>query len=174
MIVKRKLFSFIDEDGNQGYYLYNESTGEEKLFSVVEEEREFAKKENELDEEDIKFLEEQDKNKRRNHNNIGIKKLASTSAKVGLSGYMLNEISKMPTKTGKFVKKHKLPAAGVLTGAALLDLYQAKKDREKYNELHDKVKHVYVNSDKETRKSIRNMSNKKRLKMAYNKQIEEN
>ena len=43
MIVKRKLFSFIDEDGNQGYYLYNESTGEEKLFSVVEEEREFAR-----------------------------------------------------------------------------------------------------------------------------------
>ncbi len=43
MIVKRKLFSFIDEDGNLGYYLYNESTGEEKLFSVVEEEeREFA------------------------------------------------------------------------------------------------------------------------------------
>ena len=39
MIVKRKLFSFIDEDGNQGYYLYNESTGEEKLFSVVEDER---------------------------------------------------------------------------------------------------------------------------------------
>lgn len=44
MIVKRKLFSFLDEDGNLGYYLYNESTGEEKLFSVVEEEREFARK----------------------------------------------------------------------------------------------------------------------------------
>lgn len=43
MIVKRKLFSFIDEDGNQGYYLYNEGTEEEKLFSVVEEEREFAR-----------------------------------------------------------------------------------------------------------------------------------
>ena len=43
MIVKRKLFSFIDEDGNLGYCLYNESTGEEKLFSVVEEEREFAR-----------------------------------------------------------------------------------------------------------------------------------
>ena len=42
MIIKRKLFSFIDEDGNLGYYLYNESTGEEKLFSVVEEEREFG------------------------------------------------------------------------------------------------------------------------------------
>lgn len=39
MIIKRKLFSFIDEDGNLGYYLYNESTGEEKLFSVVEEEK---------------------------------------------------------------------------------------------------------------------------------------
>ena len=39
MIVKRKLFSFIDEEGNLGYYLYNETTGEEKLFSVVEDER---------------------------------------------------------------------------------------------------------------------------------------
>lgn len=39
MIIKRKLFSFIDEDGNLVYYLYNESTGEEKLFSVVEEEK---------------------------------------------------------------------------------------------------------------------------------------
>ena len=28
----------MDEDGNQGYYLYNEATVEEKLFSVVEEE----------------------------------------------------------------------------------------------------------------------------------------
>ncbi len=33
MIIKRKLFSFIDENGNLGYHLYNESTGEEKLFS---------------------------------------------------------------------------------------------------------------------------------------------
>ena len=44
MIVKRKLYSVMDEEGNQGYYLYNEATGEEKLFSVVEEEqREFAR-----------------------------------------------------------------------------------------------------------------------------------
>ncbi len=42
MIVKRKLFSFIDEDGNLGYCLYNEATGEEKLFSVVEDERMYA------------------------------------------------------------------------------------------------------------------------------------
>ena len=32
----------MDEEGNMGYYLYNEATGEEKLFSVVEEEREFG------------------------------------------------------------------------------------------------------------------------------------
>ena len=38
MIVKRKLYSVMDEEGNMGYYLYNASTGEEKLFSVVEEE----------------------------------------------------------------------------------------------------------------------------------------
>ena len=42
MIVKRKLYSVMDEEGNLGYYLYNESTGEEKLFSVVEEERLYA------------------------------------------------------------------------------------------------------------------------------------
>jgi hypothetical protein len=42
MIVKRKLYSVIDEEGNLGYYLYNEATGEEKLFSVVEEERLYA------------------------------------------------------------------------------------------------------------------------------------
>ena len=28
----------MDEEGNLGYYLYDEATGEEKLFSVVEEE----------------------------------------------------------------------------------------------------------------------------------------
>lgn len=43
MIVKRKLFSFIDEDGNLGYCLYNESTGKGKLFSVVEDEKMYAR-----------------------------------------------------------------------------------------------------------------------------------
>lgn len=37
MIVKRKLYSVMDEEGNLGYYFYNESTGEEKLFSVEDE-----------------------------------------------------------------------------------------------------------------------------------------
>lgn len=39
MIVKRKLYSVIDEEGNLGYYLYDETTSEKKLFSVVEDER---------------------------------------------------------------------------------------------------------------------------------------
>ena len=56
MIIKRKLFSFIDEDGNLGYYLYNESTGEEKLFSVVEEEREFARGTKEAGKKAAEFL----------------------------------------------------------------------------------------------------------------------
>ena len=43
MIVKRKLYSVMDEEGNLGYYLYNESTGEEKLFSVVEDEKMYAR-----------------------------------------------------------------------------------------------------------------------------------
>ena len=32
----------MDEEGNLGYYLYDETTGEEKMFSVVEEQREFS------------------------------------------------------------------------------------------------------------------------------------
>lgn len=35
MIVKRKLYSVMDEEGNQGYYLYDEATGEEKMFAVM-------------------------------------------------------------------------------------------------------------------------------------------
>ena len=43
-MIKNKLYSVMDEEGNLGYYLYNESTGEEKLFSIVEEEeRMYAK-----------------------------------------------------------------------------------------------------------------------------------
>ena len=56
MIIKRKLFSFIDQDGNLGYYLYNEATGEEKLFSVVEEEREFARGTKEAGKKAAEFL----------------------------------------------------------------------------------------------------------------------
>ena len=41
MLIKRRLYSVMDEEGNLGYYLYDEATGEEKLFSVVEEEKLF-------------------------------------------------------------------------------------------------------------------------------------
>lgn len=46
----------MDEEGNQGCYLYNESTGEEKLFSVVEEEREFARGTKEAGKKAMEFL----------------------------------------------------------------------------------------------------------------------
>ena len=42
-MIKNKLYSVMDEEGNLGYYLYDESTGEEKLFSVEEEERLYAR-----------------------------------------------------------------------------------------------------------------------------------
>ena len=44
MLVKRKLFSVIDEEGNLGYYLYDESNREEKLFSVEDDEKDSSKK----------------------------------------------------------------------------------------------------------------------------------
>ena len=46
----------MDEEGNQGYYLYNESTGEEKLFSIVEEERKFARGTKEAGKKAMEFL----------------------------------------------------------------------------------------------------------------------
>ena len=33
MLVKRKLYSVMDEEGNLGYYLYDESNGEERMFA---------------------------------------------------------------------------------------------------------------------------------------------
>ena len=45
MLVKRKLYSVMDEEGNLGYYLYDENNGDEKLFSAndeVFEQREFG------------------------------------------------------------------------------------------------------------------------------------
>ena len=35
MLVKRKLYSVMDEEGNQEYYLYDENNGEEKMFATV-------------------------------------------------------------------------------------------------------------------------------------------
>ena len=44
MIVKRKLYSVMDEEGNQGYYLYNEAAGEERLFAKNDEEEKKERK----------------------------------------------------------------------------------------------------------------------------------
>ena len=34
MLVKKKLYSVMDEEGNLGYYLYDESNGEERMFAL--------------------------------------------------------------------------------------------------------------------------------------------
>lgn len=39
MLIKKKFFSILDEEGNLGYYLYDEATGEEKLFADKEGEK---------------------------------------------------------------------------------------------------------------------------------------
>ena len=44
MIVKRKLYSVMDEEGNHGYYLYNEATGEERLFAENDKEEKKERK----------------------------------------------------------------------------------------------------------------------------------
>ena len=36
MLIKRKLYSVMDEEGNLGYYLYDENNGDEKLFSKTD------------------------------------------------------------------------------------------------------------------------------------------
>ena len=46
----------MDEEGNLGYYLYDEATGEEKLFSVVEDERMYARGTKEAGKKAAEFL----------------------------------------------------------------------------------------------------------------------
>ena len=118
-----------------------------------------------LKEEDIKFLEDNAVNKARNARNIGLKKTISTGAKLGLATSALNQISKAPTKTGKFINKHKLPVAAVVAGAGLLDMYDTKKTIKEYDNLQDKVRDLYLKSNKEDREKLRKLSNKKRLRL---------
>ena len=170
MIVKRKVFNVMDEEGNLGYYLYNESTGEEKLFSVVEEEREFA----DLDEDDIKFLEEHARNKKRNARNLGYKKAASSGALSALAVMGADKISKgklikPEAKLSKAIKNNKTPIAIGAGMAIPLGLIRAKKAENKSNEIHDKFRDLYINSDKKTREELRKLSNKDRLKLVKNK-----
>lgn len=61
MLIKRKLYSVIDEKGNLGYYLYNESNGEERLFSKTDF----------IDEDFIEDQEIRKKNARRSNKVLG-------------------------------------------------------------------------------------------------------
>jgi hypothetical protein len=167
MLVKRKLYSVMDEEGNLGYYLYNEATGEEKLFSVVEEdERLFAN----LDEDDIKFLEEHARNKERNAKNLGYKKAISSGALASLAVAGADKISKgklikPEAKLSKAIKNNKTSLAIGAGIAVPLALVRAKKAEKKSNEIHDKFRDLYINSDKKTREELRKLSNKDRLKL---------
>ena len=59
MLVKRKLYSVMDEEGNLGYYLYDESNGEERMFARGTKEagkaaKEFLKKKSRSSSENFK------------------------------------------------------------------------------------------------------------------------
>ena len=169
-MIKNKLYSVMDEEGNLGYYLYNESTGEEKLYSVVdEEERLYAN----LDEEDIKFLEEHAGNKVRNARNLGTRNVIATGAKGGLALTALNGLDSLKVKPGtnaaKLIKKVKTPAAIAVGASIPASLYLGKKQREKSDEIHDKFRDLYVNSSKKERENLRKLSRKERLKLANKK-----
>ena len=160
-MIKNKLYSVIDEEGNQGYYLYNEATGEERIFA-------------DLDEEDIKFLEEHADNKKRNARNLGYKKAASSGALSALAVHGADKISKgkliKPGATlSKHFKNNKTPIAISIGMGIPLGLIRAKKAEDKSNKIHDKFRDLYVNSDKKTREELRKLSNKDRLKLVNNK-----
>lgn len=133
--------------------------------SVLGEEKSFSR----LNNEDIKFLEDNAGNKARNAKNIGLKKTISTGAKLALAAGALDQISKAPTKTGKFINKHKLPAAAIVAGTGLLDMYSTKRDIKEYNKLHDKVRDLYLKSNKEDREKLRKLSNKEGLRLVSDK-----
>ena len=136
MLIKRKVFSVIDEEGNLGYYLYNEATGEEKLFSVVEEEREFAKRDL-IDEEFLEDHEARKKNDRR-------------SAKVGLTA--LGGVAGM--YPGAYLGGGKGALVGAAVGAGLGYL-GGKKIGKKSDERYDKLRRKYESANKKEKEYLR-------------------
>ena len=141
-----------------------------KLYSVIEEEREFA----DLDEDDVKFLEEHANNKKRNARNLGYKKAMSSGALASLAVMGADKISKgklikPEAKLSKAIKNNKTPIAISVGMGIPLGLIRAKKAENKSNEIHDKFRDLYINSDKKTREELRKLSNKDRLKLVNNK-----
>lgn len=96
----------MDEEGNLGYYLYNEATGEEKLFSVVDEERLFARSEKERAEEEAWDNKVEGAYKKVGLAGAGVAATGATiaglNAKKGLKGIRLSE------KTRKAIAHNKL------------------------------------------------------------------
>ena len=123
MIIKRKLYSQVEE--------------EEKIYA-------------DLDEEDIKFLEEHAGNKVRNAKNLGTRNVISTGIKGSLGISALNGLDNLKVKPGtnaaKLIKKVKTPAAIAVGASIPVSLYLGKKERDKSNEIHDKFRDLYANS----------------------------
>ena len=132
MIVKKKLFSVMDEEGNQGYYLYDESTGEEKLFS--------EKRKNVIRLVDEDFLEEHE----------DLKKNDRRANKVGLTlvGGTLGMLPGMATGNGKV-------ALATTAAGAGLGYLAGKKLGKISDKKYDKFRDTYVNSDEETKEYLR-------------------
>ena len=151
MLVKRKLYSVIDEEGNQGYYLYDESTGEEKLFSVVEEdERLFAKNgKKALKYVDVDFLEENEQLKKSDRR--------STKAGLALTGGMLGTIpgAIIAERVGHASPMLAVPVAGATAGYLI-----GKKLGKKSDKKYDKFRELYENSDEKTREYLRHKREK--------------
>jgi hypothetical protein len=127
MLVKRKLYSVMNEEGNLGYYLYDEATGEEKLFA----------KRDLIDEEFLEEHEARKKNDRR-------------SAKVGLTA--LGGV--MGMYPGAYLKGGKGALAGAAIGAGLGYL-GGKKIGKKSDEKYDKLRRKYESANKEEKKYLR-------------------
>ena len=100
----------MDEEGNQGYYLYNEATGEEKLFSVVEEEREFAKKKDVEPETDkLRFRDEV--------TYIGDKYLTPKQVRKAHKAFYKGEVGKTIVEGGKVYLPVGTVVGGIVGGA---------------------------------------------------------
>ena len=113
MLIKRKLFSVMDEEGNLGYYLYNESTGEEKLFSSSDKEE--KKRKHKIRLEDIN-----------SHRGLGRSLIISGLSGGGLAGtlggYGGKKYVEKLDKRGDYTDRElvtKASRAGALGGAAL-------------------------------------------------------
>jgi uncharacterized protein YcfJ len=140
MIVKRKLYSVMDEEGNLGYYLYNESTGEEKLFT----------KRDLIDEDFLEEQEERKKNDRR-----------SAKILVPIAGGMLGAtLGVAGGGKGALIGTAAGAGLGYLGGKKLAKASDKKYDKllERYKSAKTKEEKAYLRHKMEKEMDRRNIS----------------